>query len=521
MNATQYYDVIVFEATPGGIAAALAAAREGCRTLLVSSTRDVGGMTASGLCTTDAVRRSAFGGIMLEFVRRVREHYLQTHGEASDAFRLCQDGWWYEPHVAALIFNDMLAAQANLTLLRERELVAVQTGDARRIASVTLRSPDGVDTTCAASTFIDASYEGDLAAMAGVPARVGREARGEFDESLAGVTYFDWKRGRLHPATTGEAHPGIQAYCFRQTLTDDPANQVRVEKPRDYDDVLPDFLPLLGDIDTGRVRCMEDVTMTNVLPNRKIDANGQIEGLTSFNLSGGNWAYPEATPEQRRPIVAHHRLHAHSLLYFMQNDSRVPATIRAEFNRWHFCADEYPHNDHQPFQLYVRQARRIVGRVTLTQHDYTIAPGSTATPRHDDSIAVAEHSFDIHPCQDRAAAKDGWMEGVLWYPNKAHGPAQPGQVPYRAMLPEAFDNLLVPVAMSATHVAFSVLRMEPVWMATGQAAGLAAALAKQGEVDAAAIDVTRLQEQLRQRGQVITFGEDEARATTPDEATTH
>ncbi len=504
------FDVIVYEATPGGITAALAAAREGCRTLLICSSRYIGGMTASGLCTTDAVRREAFGGIMLEFVRRVREYYLQTHGPKSDAFRLCQEGWWYEPHVAGLILRQMIDEQDHLTLLLEQQIVSVQAGPARRIASLTCRAADGVETIYSATTFIDASYEADLAAMAGVPARVGREGKDEFDESLAGVTYFDWKKGKLLPASTGQAHRGIQAFCFRHTLTDDPNNQVHVDKPRDYSDVLPDFLPLIQDIETGRVRSMEDVTMTNVLPNRKIDANGQIEGLTSFNLSGGNWDYCEATPEQRKPIIAHHRLHAHGLIYFMQNDPRVPAAFRQEFNRWHFCKDEYPDNGHQPFQLYIRQARRIIGRITLTQHDYTIAPGKTITPRHDDSIAVAEHSFDIHPCQHRSAAVDGWMEGVLWFPDKAAGPAQPGQVPYRAMLPQEIDNLLVPVGMSATHIAFSVLRMEPVWMATGQAAGLAAAMAHKGGTTAAAIDVGKLQKTLIQRGQIIAFGRSDA-----------
>jgi hypothetical protein len=247
------------------------------------------------------------------------------------------------------------------------------------------------------------------------------------------------------------------------------------------------------------------ITVIPATGSDHLDANGQIEGLTSFNLPGENWDYPEAGPEARAAIIKRHRLHAHGLLYFMQNDRRVPASIREEFDRWHFCADEYTDNDHQPWQLYVRQARRIVGRVTLTQHDYCFDPLTGSTPRHTDSIAVAEHSFDIHPCQNRSAAREGWMEGVLWFPDKTAGPAQPGQVPFRAMLPEHITNLLVPVGLSATHIAFSVLRMEPVWMATGQAAGIAAAMASQSNIDAADTNVSALQARLRSCGQCIDY----------------
>lgn len=501
------YDVIVYGATPGGIAGALSAARGGARTLLLSTDRWIGGMSASGLCTTDAVRREAFGGVLLEFVGKVRSHYASVYGEDSEEYKLCREGWWYEPHVASRVFEDMTESQERLDVWKSALVHSVNVEE-RNLNYIEVGKDGHSDTyRITGRTFIDATYEGDLAALAGVPFRVAREARLDFGESLAGVVYFDWKTGRLLTESTGESHSGIQAYCYRHTLTDNPENQVLVPKPEYYEDLLPAYLPLLDDIAEGRVKSMEDVTMTNVLPNRKLDANGQIEGLTSFNLPGENWAYPEATSHQRGIIRQRHRLHSHGMIYFMQNDKRVPEFIRGQFNRWHFCADEYPDNANQPHQLYIRQARRIVGRITLSQHDYTIASGCLSTPKHIDAIAVAEHSFDIHPCQSRAAAVNGFAEGVLWYPNKADGPAQPGQVPYRAMLPEHLDNLLVPVALSATHVAFSVLRMEPVWMATGQAAGLAAAMALQTRTQAANIIVADLQKELLSKGQIIDFSD--------------
>jgi FAD-dependent oxidoreductase family protein len=497
-------ELVIYGATPAGIAAALSAAREGISTLLLAEGSHVGGMTASGLCTTDAVRREAYGGILLEFVGRVREFYLETYGPESATYRACRDGWWYEPNVAERVFEAMLEAQPKLTVLRDQTLESVETRSDTIVSLITLDS-NGHRHTSHASVFIDASYEGDLAALAGVPYRVGRESRVEFRESLAGVVYQDWKKGVLLDNSTGEGHPGIQAYCFRQTLTSKRKNQVPIEKPSTYEAHLPDYLPLVDDFSVGRVTRIDDVTMVNALMNDKIDANGNIEGLTGLNLPGRNWDYPEASAVARAKIVRWHRDHAHGLMWFMQNDARVPQALRAEFCRWHFCADEYVHDEHQPWQIYVRQGRRIAGRALLTEHDFRIDPATGQTPHHEDSIAVAEHSFDIHPCQDRSATVNGWMEGVLWFPDKANGPAQPGQIPFGAILPKNLENLLVPVAMSATHVAFSVVRMEPVWMATGQAAGLAAAMAIRQKITPTAISVPKLQSMLLEKGQIIDY----------------
>ena len=176
------------------------------------------------------------------------------------------------------------------------------------------------------------------------------------------------------------------------------------------------------------------------------------------------------------------------MMWFLQNDPRVPDGLRAQVKTWGLHAEEFTDNGHWPWQIYVRQGRRIEGRARVTQHNFTIDPKSGRTPKIAGAVAVGEHSFDVHPCHDRRYAVDGFLEGVLWYPKKDAGPAQPGQIPWGAMLPKSLDNLLVPVALSSTHVAMSVLRMEPVWMTTGQLAGLAAAVAKDQRVDAASLD---------------------------------
>jgi hypothetical protein len=504
-------DVIVYGATPGGIAAALASARAGARTLLVATGRHVGGMAASGLSTTDAVRCELFkGGIMHEFVAVIREYYRETYGGDSEAYRLSRDGWWYEPRVAELAFEKMLAAEPNLTVLRERQIGtgALQI-DGRRITRITLagsgNSRQQPALEVSARTFVDGTYEGDLAAAANVPYRVGREGREEFGESLAGVVYQDWKRGVLLPRSTGEAHPGIQAYCARLTLTDNPENQAIITQPDEYESLLPRYLPLLEDFAAGRSLRIRSLLSMASIPNRKVDSNGMIEAMTSYNLPGENHKYPTASPARRLELDQLHRHHALGLLWFLQHDSRVPEQMQKEVRQWHLCADEYPDDNHLPWQIYVRQGRRIEGRFMLSQHDFIVNQKTGRTPFHEDAIAVAEHSFDVHPCQSRQAAIEGWMEGVLWFPDKAHGLAQPGQVPWRAMLPKNIDNLLVPVALSATHVAFSVVRMEPLWMATGQAAGIAAAMAHHRNQDAAAIHVPDLQSLLYEMGQTLDY----------------
>ncbi len=494
-GATLDCDAFVYGSTPGGLAAAIEAARRGCRVILACPKTHPGGMTASGLCTTDAVRREVFGGLLIEFIDGVREDYRQTLGENSPAWPLIRDGWFYEPSVAERVLERMLEREAErLTFLRGYHLTKVESRD-RIVDSAELETPDAGRVTVQARTFIDGTYEGDLAAAAGVPYRVGREGRDEHGESYAGIHYMNWKKGvQIMTPDTGEASPAIQAFCARSIFTTDPEKRVPFEKPASYEQHLQDILPLLDDFASGRVKRR---TLGTKLPRQKFQLNGSIDQLTSLNCPGVSWSWPEAGRHHRARLEQFHLDHAASYVWFLQNDKRVPEKIRAVWKPAGLHRDEFPDNGHWPWQIYVRQGRRIEGRALVTQHNFIVDPKTGRTPKVEHPIAIGEHSFDVHPCHDRRYAVDGWMEGVLWYPKKAFGPAQPGQVPYGAMLPRNLDNLLAPVPLSSTHIAMSVLRMEPLWMTTGQIAGLAASVAKEENRPAAEINPDPLPRRLK------------------------
>ncbi len=483
-------DTFVYGSTPGGIAAAVEAARRGDRVVLACPKNNPGGMAASGLCTTDAVRRHLFGGLVLEFIQGVRERYRQVLGNDPGQLRLTQDGWFYEPSVAEHVFREMLAGeQERLQWLPGLWLTEADVTEGL-IRSVRLEDEKGVVFEVAARTFIDGTYEGDLAARADVPYRVGREGRDEYGESKAGIHYMNWRTGeQILTADTGEPSLAIQAFCARSIFTDDPEHRIPIEKPDTYEQHLPDYLPLIDDHKTGRKRSYGYGT---TMPRRKYQMNGSITGLSSLNCPGMNWGYPEADRHHRQRLDQFHIDHAAGMIWFLQNDPRMPDSIREKMQRIGLHDEEFVDNDHWPWQIYVRQGRRIEGRAIITQHNFTVDEKTGRTPTVEHPIALGEHSFDVHPCHDRRFAIDGFMEGVLWYPKKAAGPAQPGQIPYGALLPKQIDNLLAPVAMSCTHVAMSVLRMEPVWMTTGQVAGLAAAEAREQGRQVAEIDPTEL-----------------------------
>ncbi|MCA9194113.1 MAG: FAD-dependent oxidoreductase [Planctomycetales bacterium] len=482
-------DTFVYGSTPGGIAAAVEAARQGDRVILACPKVNPGGMSASGLCTTDAVRRNLFGGLVLEYIQGIRQRYQQTLGENQKQLALTHDGWTYEPSIAESVFRELIEKEERINWIPGLWLGKCRI-DGRHIRSVTL---DAIDATTvshriliSARTFIDGTYEGDLAAKAGVDYRVGREASDEFGESKAGIHYMNWHTGQqIVTPDTGEPSEAIQAFCTRSIFTNDPEHLIPIEQPDTYELHLQDLLPLAEDFQSGRLRNWGRGT---VLPRSKYQMNGSITALTSTNCPGINWGYPEAGRSHRQRLDEFHRDHVASLIWFLQHDSAVPDSVRKYMLDIGLHDEEFADNGNWPWQLYVRQGRRIKGRAILTQHSFTPDKSTGKTPAVEGAIAMGEHSFDVHPCHDRRFQVGGFMEGVLWYPQKADGPAQPGQIPYEAMLPRTLDNLIVPVAMSSTHVAMSVLRMEPVWMTTGQVAGLAAATARQQSLDAAEID---------------------------------
>jgi len=479
-------DVLVYGSTPGGVASAVEAARRGLRTVLACPKQHLGGMAASGLSTTDAVRTEIFGGIVAEFIAKVKQHYVKTLADRPEDLKLTKDGWFYEPSVAEMVFTGLVRGEEKMLEWMPMHHLAKVTVNGRKVASAVLDGPGGKQLEVRARTFIDGTYEGDLAGAAKVPYRVGREGRAEYGEPFAGIHYMNWRTGQqIMTPDSGEPSPAIQAFCARSIFTEDPAERVTIEKPATYDQHYGDYVPLLKDFANGRLKRWGWGTR---LPNRKNQMNGSIEGLTSLNLPGASWTWPEADRHHRQRLHDFHVDHAAGLIWFLQHDPGVPEEIRKSMAPIGLHRGEFKTSGHWPWQIYVRQGRRIEGRALLTQHSFTKDARTGRTPRVKHAVAIGEHSFDVHPCHDRRYAVDGWMEGVLWYPKKAFGPAQPGQIPYGVMLPKTLDNLLVPVAMSSTHVAMSVLRMEPVWMTTGQVAGYAAAEALRQRVEVAEID---------------------------------
>jgi hypothetical protein len=491
----QSCDVFVYGSTPGGIAAAVQAARGGAKVLLACPKTHPGGMAASGLSTTDAVRPELFGGLVVEFISLVRSEYQRVFAHDAAQLKMTRDGWYYEPSVAEHAFVRLLEAeQKQLRWLPGTHLTSA-TVSGGRVRSVEIEDARGARSTVTARTYIDGTYEGDLAGAAKVPYRVGREGRDEYGEPSAGIHYMNWRTGAKIPTPdTGEPSLAIQAFCARSIFTDDPGERVVITKPATYEQHLQDFIPLLDDFASGRVKTWGWGTP---LPRRKYQMNGDIEALTSLNCPGVNWTWPQAGRRHRERLHQFHIDHAAGLIWFLQNEPKVPEAIRTRMRQIGLDRREFRDSGHWPWQIYVRQGRRILGREILTERSFLVDPRTGRTPKVKQPVAIGEHSFDVHPCHDRRFAVEGFMEGVLWYPKKAAGPAQPGQVPYGALLPKGVDNLLVPVALSTTHMAMSVMRMEPAWMTTGQIAGLAATIAAEQRVEVAAIDPVPLPGKLK------------------------
>lgn len=508
--------VLVYGGTVGGIAAALVAARMGCDVVLIERGDHFGAMTASGLGAIDILRKNSIGGIFYEFIKKTQEYYIETYGEDSEQYRLTYDGYWMEPHVAEALLDDMISSQERLAAFKRYELLDVVRENNTVVASVFRNRDNAENVRIDHEIAIDGTYEGDLAAMAGVAYRVGREGREEYDEQLAGEIFYDWRpnQQKLLSQSTGQASEYIQAYCFRVTIIDDPAIRIPFPKPSSYEEFYPFYKALFKDFESGRVRRFANIIYAVRMSNRKYGSNGLIEALTSMNLSELNVGWSDGDWETREDILRQYREYTEGLWYFLQNDLSVPWIAREEAKCFGLPPDEYPDEGHFPWQLYVRQSRRIIGEYVFTEHDCIPTDGRERPHIHEDSIAVCEHNFDCHPCRNRdgdgsTLTSDGFelLEGAIWFRNKMKPINRPSSLPYRIIVPEKVDGLLVPVAMSGSHVAFTTLRMEPVWMATGHAAGVAAAQAIAGKTNVREIDIRQLQETLVNQGQVLAYFE--------------
>lgn len=499
-------DVVVFGATAGGVAAAVTAAEEGASAVLVATGRHVGGMVAGGLGKTDLERQEQLiGGLARRFFVAAGTEY----GEPI--------AWRFEPSVAERVIRSLLD-RAGVEVLTDCQLAGVER-DRARVVAVGL--DDG--TTLTAAAFIDASYEGDLLRLAGVSHVIGREGRQRYGEPHAGrvellpnphqfrVTVSALDAGGdllpgVHPygeiGPTGSGDGLVQSYCYRVCLTDDPARRIPFAPPPGYDPqryvLLERYLVALGEAATIR-----DVLGIGRIPNGKTDVNSG--GPVSTNLLGASFAYPTADRAERERIADAHRTWTQGLLYLLATDAAVPAAIRDELAPYGWPADEFLDTDHFPHQLYVREAARMLGEHVLTEHDLR----SERMPP--DTIGLGGYNVDIREVQWVAAPiyrfpevhSEVMVEGYL------SAPVPPYGIPYRSLLPrrEECDNLLVPVCISASHVAFSSFRMEPQYMIAGEAAGVAAAAAARDHRAVHDVEADVLQARLRRRGAILSPGE--------------
>ncbi|MBI3862378.1 MAG: FAD-dependent oxidoreductase [Planctomycetia bacterium] len=523
------YDIVVYGGTAGGVAAAVQGARMGKSVLLVEPGRHIGGLTSGGLGATDIGNKAAIGGIAREFYRRLGAHYADdkawTHQRRAE-FKggLAQTGeaemWTFEPHVAENVLRAILK-EAGVTVVFERRLKladGVQNSEGR-IAAITTEDGD----IYAGKMFIDATYEGDLLAKAGVVYTVGREANAQYGETLNGVQTAHamkhqflkpvdpfLKRGDassgllpgIHagePGRDGEADRRVQAYNFRMCLTDAPENRLPFPKPAGYDPLRYELL--LRYIESG----VFDAFCSNLpMPNRKSDCNNC--GAFSTDNIGMNYDYPEGDYAGREKIFQEHVVYQQGLMWFLANDPRVPQTIRDQIGRWGLCRDEFQETGGWPHQLYIREARRMVGAYVMTQHNCQ----GRATA--DDYVGLAAYTMDSHNTQRYVKDGKAINEGDVQV-----GGFSPYPISYRSIVPREAEctNLLVPVCLSATHIAYGSIRMEPVFMVLGQSAATAASLAIDGKTTVQKVDYGKLKERLLADKQVLAWTGPTARGRDP------
>lgn len=502
------YEVVVIGATPGGIATAVTAARLGRRVLLIEYHRHVGAMSTSGLGASDIEHRAVIQGIFREFVDRVKAYYVGKYGADSEDVKLCRDGYWYEPSVAEQIFEGFLKEQMSLTVLKNQQLEKVETQGGRVVAAVFKDRASGMLRTITGKIFADGTYEGDVYALAGAAFRLGRESRDEFQEPHAGHIYANARSQTI--GGTGAGDKRLPAYTFRLCLTSDKDNQVPLTAPPpDYDRTR--YLGYLDDLKSGRFGAGRNLTTIaftlRQLPNHKIDVNMKPTPL-GFVFAEENAGYVEEDTAAREAHVMRLRNLTLGLLWFLQHDEQVPADAHELALKYQPCRDEFSDNGNFPFQLYIREARRLIGEYTLSEKNITEQPGVVSERLHPDSIAVGEFPIDSFPMQKRQPGDEVVLEGYLGMFREI---TRPYQIPYRIMIPQKLDGLIVPVAASTTHVAFSSIRLEPTWMALGQAAGTAAHLALKHDVQPRAVPVAELQQLLREQRAVLEIPADETK----------
>lgn len=501
---TKKYDLVIVGGTPAGIMAAISSARLGKTSLILERTSHVGGLPANGLGATDIATRGATTGLFTEFVTQVKKYYTDKYGASSEQVKACSDGYHFEPSVAEVIFGQMLAEYADkITVLKMRQFDAepqnIQIANGR-ISRISIINRDTKkNESYEGNVFIDATYEGDLGAAANIPFRVGREGKSEFNEPGAGRVYKYWG-GEEGDGSTYQADNAVQSYNYRICLTNDPSNSVPIEKPLKYN--RDEYVSMIEDVWTGNntgvqmqqvtAAMMEDnrknlanggttkipgdrwgigkITNMVALPNHKTDGNNQHMSFISTDLPEENWPWPTSGWAWRDAFAQRLKEYTLGLIYFAQNEKELPESFRKATKVWGLAKDEYNDNDHFPRQVYIREGRRFEAMYFFTARDATpVSPGKRP-PVHPLSVTASHYALDSHAVRKREPGKIH-LDGFISYPTAVY------TVPLGVMVPKQIDNLILPVPVSGSHIGFSTIRMEPCWMALGQAAGVAASLA--------------------------------------------
>lgn len=507
-------DIVIYGGTSSAIIAAIQVKKMGKSVIIVSPDVHVGGLSSNGLGYTDTGNKEVIGGLSREFYHRLYMHYQNpsawkwqkkedygNKGQGTPAI----DGvnrtmWIFEPHAAEKVFEDFIR-ENKLVIYRNEWLDRSQTSVIKKSGSIiSFRALSG--NIYQAKMFIDATYEGDLMAAAGVTYHVGRESNEVYNETWNGVQtevfqhghHFksnispykianDPKSGLLAevsnelPGAYGAGDHKIQAYCFRMCLSIHPDNRIPFLKPEGYD---PSRYELLARVFASGWR--ETFDKYDVIPNRKTDTNNH--GPFSTDYIGKNYDYPDASYERRLQIIKDHELYQKGLMYYLQNDLHVPAEVRDNMQKFGLPKDEFKDNGHWPHQLYVREARRMIGVFVMKEAD---ALGKTTIP---EPIGMGSYALDAHNAQ-RYITSEGYVqnEGDIG----VH-PERPYSIAYGSILPKENEcnNLLVPVCLSSSHIAYGSIRMEPVFMILGQSAATAAVLSIENKVSPQQLPYSKL-----------------------------
>lgn len=523
-NNNNKADVIIYGGTSAAIIAAVEVAQSGKSVIIVSPDIHLGGLTSGGLGFTDSGNTASIGGLARDFYHRIWLHYKDESSwkwEDSNHFGNTGQGtpamdgtnktmWTFEPHAAEKVYEDLIK-ENNITVHRDEWLnreYGVNLKN-KKIHSITTISGK----TYIGKVFIDATYEGDLMASAGVSYTVGRENCDQYNEKWNGVQagvyhhghYFksnispyivsDDLNSGLLPFISDEpisdnctGDNKIQAYCFRLCLSNHPDNIVPFTKPEGYDSI--NYEVLARTFEAGWDEWFHKFDM---IPNKKTDTNNH--GPYSSDFIGMNYDYPEASYERRKEIIKEHENYQKGMLYFVSTNERVPKHVRDKMKEWGLAKDEFINNNNWPHQLYIREARRMIGKYITTENDVL---GNTNVPQ---PVGMGSYTMDSHNVQ-RFITSEGFIQNEG---DVGVSPKKPYQISYGSLIPkeEECTNLLVPICLSSSHIAFGSIRMEPVFMLLGQSAAAAAVIAIDDKANVQNVDYNKLEKTLIDRGQVI------------------